>query len=71
MPSSNVVLEARPLPRGYLMASGTYGLGLKGPSLSLESCTDNYSSSPSHTRKIIKLVIILIIILITLIFVYE
>jgi len=70
MPSSNVVLEARPLPRGYLMASGTYGLGLKGPSFSLESCSDNYSS-PSHTRKIIKLVIILIIILITLIFVYE
>jgi len=35
-------------------------LGLEGPDLLLESCTDNVLASPSDRRKIIKLIIVII-----------
>ena len=57
--TSDVVLKARPWPRGSLkpnfngLGLGTYstGLGLKGPGLGLENCSDNFLeslSSPSY-----------------------
>jgi len=36
-------------------------IGLEGTGFGLESCNDNFLSSPSNARKIIKLIIIIII----------
>jgi len=32
---------------------GSYGLGLEGPGLGLDTCTDNFSASPSNSWNII------------------
>jgi len=54
--SSDVVLEARPWPRGQFLWSWPWprdyglGLGLEDPGLGFESCINNFLPSPSNSH---------------------